>query len=85
MGGLVQGQVIYFVENFKVRHCKYLCVHPTGGGHYHILIDECEEPFRIYKSRLDHILNQGHVDYKSAALALAQKLEDVAKSYRSRL
>ena len=46
MKKLNQCDIIYFVQNFKVRYCKYLCVHPLNEK-YHILIDECQEPFRL--------------------------------------
>jgi Lon protease-like protein len=60
-----------------------LCIHPTGQGKYHILIDSCEEPFRIYEERLQQILNQNLKTYQSAKIALADKLEMSAKRLRN--
>jgi hypothetical protein len=82
MKNLKQGDIIYYVENLKVRHCRYLCVHPTGQGKYHILIDECEEPFRVYEKNLLSYIEQGCKSLKEAKIALALKFEEKAKSYR---
>ena len=55
---LTQGDSIFDIKNYRVTRYKYLCVHPTGGGKYHILIDMCQEPIRIYGENLQRILNQ---------------------------
>lgn len=81
---LKKGAKLYWVENFKVRHCTYLCVHPTGQGHYHILIDECEDPFRIHETKLLDNINQGCKSYSDAQFALSKKHEDSARYYLNR-
>ena len=76
---LKQGDKIYDIESLKIRHYVYLCVHPTGGGNYHILIDENQEPFRIYGENLQRILNQDIKTRKEAQTALIQQLEECIK------
>ena len=79
---LKQGDVIYDVDFRHVRYYKYLCIHPTGRGMYHILINECEEPIRIYGEKLQNILNQDLKTYQDAKLELASRLEESAKRLR---
>jgi hypothetical protein len=80
---LKQGDAIYGFSQSQVLQYKYLCVHPTGGGNYHILIDACEEPLRIYKDRLQAILDKNLKTYHAAELALADQLEQSARRLRS--
>lgn len=79
---LKPGDKIYDIDSKQVKWYKYLCVHPTGRGKYHILIDSCEEPFRIYDEKLQTILNQDLNTYQEAKLALANSLEESAKLLR---
>lgn len=82
---LKQGDTIYDIDFRRVRHYKYLCIHPTGHGNYHILIDECEEPVRIYYEKLQAILELGFETYDAALLALADKMEQSAKRIRTEI
>lgn len=79
---LKQGDKIYDIDHRQVKHYTYLCVHPTGTGKYHILIDSCEEPFRIYGEKLQNILDQGFNSYQQVKVALADRLEESAKRLR---
>ena len=79
---LQQMDVIYDIDFRQVKWYKYLCVHPTGQGKYHILIDACEEPIRIYGEKLQTILNQDFKTYQEAKLELANRLEESAKRLR---
>ena len=79
---LKQGDKIYDIDFRQVKWYTYLCVHPTGQGKYHILIDASEEPVRIYGEKLQTILNQDFKTYQEAQLALADRLEDSAKQLR---
>lgn len=79
---LKQGDVIYDIDFRQVKWYKYLCIHPTGGGKYHILIDSCEEPLRIYGEKLQAILDQGFETHQQAKLELANRLEESAKRLR---
>ncbi len=54
---IAAGDKIYYVQGFKVFVYKYLCVHPKSKN-YHILIDACEEPVRVYKDKLELMLSQ---------------------------
>ncbi len=63
---IAAGDKIYYVQGFKVFQYKYLCVHPTGMGAYHILIDACEEPVRVYKDKLELMLSQKLVKRQDA-------------------
>jgi hypothetical protein len=79
---LKQGDIIYDVRFSEIIKYKYLCVHPTGQGHYHILINSYEEPIRIYDMRLQGILNKDLKTYEEAKLKLADLLEERAKRLR---
>ena len=76
------GEVIFNIDDYRVTRYKYLCVHPTGEGKYHILINMCEEPFRIYEKNLQRILDMNLNTYEEAALELAARLEIKAKMLR---
>lgn len=73
---------IYDIDYRKVRHYKYVCVHPLNPR-YHILLDECEDPFKIFDEKLQLILDQGFESYESAKLELANRLEQDVISIRS--
>lgn len=79
---LKQGDTIYYVDAFKIRHPKYFSVHPTGQGHYHILIDECQDPFRIHETSLNIFLQQGCTSYEDARLLLIKKFEEVISFHK---
>ena len=79
---LKQGDKIYDIDLRQVKQYKYLCIHPTGQGKYHILIDIYEDPIRIYEQKLQTILEKDLKDYQEAKLALASILEETAKSLR---
>ena len=80
---LKQGMDIYDISFREVKHYKYLCIHPTCHGKYHILIDRCEEPIRIYGKQLQSILDKNLNSYQDAKLALANKLEKVVNELRT--
>lgn len=79
---LKTGDKIYDIDFHTVKWYTYLCVHPRGRGKYHILIDMCEEPFRIYGDKLQIILDKNFQSYQEAKLALASKYEEAAKRLR---
>jgi hypothetical protein len=79
---LKQGYKIYDIVGSSIKWYKYLCVHPTGQGKYHILIDNCEEPIRIYGEKLQAILDKNLTTYGDAKLALVLQLEGLAKNLR---
>jgi len=79
---LKQGDKIYDINFRQVKWYKYLCVHPTGQGKYHILIEANEEPIRISGEKLQTILNQDFKTYQDAKLELANRLEESAKRLR---
>lgn len=79
---LKQGDLIYDFGASQVIRYSYLCVHPTGTGNYHILIDACQDPVRIYGDKLQNILNKNLNTYQEAKLALADRLENSAKRLR---
>lgn len=62
---IAAGDKIYYVQGFKVFRYDYLCVHPKSEN-YHILIDSCEEPIRVYKDKLELMLSQKLVNRKDA-------------------
>ncbi|MEQ1733646.1 MAG: hypothetical protein ABL940_08235 [Bacteroidia bacterium] len=82
---LKQGDKIYDVDYRQVRWYKYHCIHPIGSGNYHILIDECEQPIRVYKEILQAILDKNLKTRKEAKLVLANKFEATAKRLREEL
>lgn len=73
---------IYDIDLIRIRHYRYLCVHPIGGGNYHILIDENEERIRIYCEKLQDILNKDYKTRQEANLALADSLEKTIERLR---
>lgn len=51
---LKQGDNLYCITGFDIYRYKYLCVHPTGGGKYHILINGLtQEPVRVIDIAID--------------------------------
>jgi hypothetical protein len=79
---LKEGDKIYDIDFRQIKWYTYLCIHPTGQGKYHILIDSFEEPIRIHGEKLQTILNQDFKTYQDAKLALANRLEESAKRLR---
>ena len=74
---LTSGITIYCVKSNRVVWYRYLCVHPSGKGSYHILIEGfTEEPLRIHKDELQKMLDQGCLTYESVQLLLARKLRE---------
>lgn len=78
---LKRGDKIYDVSWRQLNSYTYFCVHPHNDN-YHILINNCEEPIRMYKARLEAILSLGFETYDQARLGLASRLEDAAKDIR---
>ncbi len=81
---LKQGDKIYDVDDRMILKYTYLCVHPTGRGKYHILINSCEEPIRIYETRLQEILNKNINNYSEGRIALIKRLEQKVEHYKSK-
>lgn len=81
---LKQGDKIYQLGFDQVKWYTYLCVHPRNS-HYHILINQNEDPVRIYEPQLQSILNQGLNSHDDASVALADKMEQSAKDIRMRI
>lgn len=79
---LKNGQKIFDISSNMVKVYSYLCVHPTGAGKYHILIDMCEEPVRMYEKRLQEILDLNFNSFQEAKIGLANKLESIARRLR---
>lgn len=82
ISSLKQGDKLYSFSNHKVESYTYQCVHPTGRGKYHILIDSNQEPVRMYEDRLQAILDMDLKTNQSAWLALAEFMEKEAKAIR---
>lgn len=78
---LKSGDIIWFNDSNQVRHCKYLCIHPTLGEE-HILMDECQDPFRMHEKRLNEILGYGYNTYKDARIGLSEELYKRAEYQR---
>ena len=81
---LKQGDKIYDIDSGQIKWYKYLCVHPTGQGKYHILIGPNEEPVRICGATLQAILSRNLQTRQEADIALADKLEKYVKQLRNR-
>ena len=79
---LTQGEKIYKISGIHVVSYTYLCVHPTGGGNYHILIGQGQDPIRIHKTELIEILSKNLKSWEAAKLALADHLEKLVESLR---
>jgi hypothetical protein len=81
---LKQGDKIYDIDSWQIKWYKYLCVHPTGQGKYHILIGPNQDPVRISGATLQAILNRNLQTCQEAEIALADRLEKYAKQLRNR-
>ena len=81
---LKQGDKIYDIDDRNILRYTYLCVHPTGRGKYHILIDNYEEPIRIYETRLQEILSKNINNYSEGRLVLIKRLEEKIEFYKSK-
>ena len=81
---LKQGDKIYDIDDRNILRYTYLCVHPTGRGKYHILIDSHEEPIRIYETRLQEILSKNINNYSEGRLVLIKRLEEKIEFYKSK-
>lgn len=68
-------QVFYDVVDLKIKRYRYMCVHPRRGL-YHILLDESDNPIRIYHGFLQTILNKNLFSYEDATKELLKSLED---------
>ena len=62
-------------DSLQVKRFTYLCIHPTGLGKYHIIIDINEEPQRIYHTYLQKILDKNLTTREEANLHLIEKLK----------
>ena len=78
---LKKGDKIYDINYDHVVWYTYLCVHPKNKSYY-ILVDNNEDPFRIYEEKLKFILKKDLNSYEQAALRLADKLEERVKFLR---
>lgn len=69
------GEKVYYVKNLHVTWFYYQGVHINNKA-YHILIDEYEEPFRMYTETLNNILQKSTSDYSEAKELLIAELKD---------
>ena len=69
------GEKVYYVKNLDVTWFYYQGVHINNKA-YHILIDEYETPFRMYKDTLSSILQESTSDYGEAKELLLDKLRE---------
>lgn len=76
---LKQGDIIYDTTFTEVRKYTYLCAQPKTMGNYHILINENEEPFRIYRPKLEAILIKNFNSTREAELELLKNLNVYCK------
>ena len=74
---------LYDTGNLQVRSYVYLCVHPTGKGKYHILINENQDPERWHENRLQACLDKNLTSYKEARLRLIGVLKEYIKELES--
>lgn len=81
---LKPGEIVYKTDYRGVSYYTYVCVHPNNN-HYHILINEFEDPVRMYKPELQAILDQRLTSYDIALGALADRMELQAKEIRGQL
>lgn len=80
---LKQGDKIYDVVKHNIIRYTYLCIHPTGRGEYHILIDSYEEPGRMHKKRLQAILDKNILSNNEARLYAIKELKELITHYES--
>jgi hypothetical protein len=71
------GEKVYYVKNLDVTWFYYQGEHINNKGH-HILIDEYQEPFRIYRPQLVKILEEATSNYDDAKKLLIDRLREKA-------
>ena len=71
---LKQGDTIYDIAFRDVKWYTYFCIHPNNNN-YHILMDAAANPIKIYKDKLQDIINQGFETYDDVLLELAHRLK----------
>lgn len=79
---LKKGDSIYDIDYLTIKTYKYVCIHPSGGGNYHILTKSGEDPIRMHKERLQSILDQDFKTWQETKLALADRFEESARNLR---
>lgn len=82
---LKQGDKIFYLDRLEIKWADYLCVHPKGMGKYHILIDHCENPFRVYEDRLKELLSQNLNSYEEARKARIVKLKEMLEKEETKV
>lgn len=71
------GEKVYYVKDLDVTWFYYQGVHINNKA-YHILIDEYQNPFRIYKPQLDKILEEASSNYNDAKKLMIDMLREKA-------
>jgi hypothetical protein len=81
---LKQGDEFYIVTSqYLVIHYTYLCVHPSGKGFYHVIINQEDlNPQRVYFTELRSLLHQNLNTWGEAQQALVTKMESDAMTIR---
>lgn len=78
---LKQGDKFYYIRGYEIAWYTYLCNHPRHKS-YHILLNQVEDPVRVYKTHLQDILDNSYSTYVEAIPALSAKHELSAKKLR---
>lgn len=81
---LKPGEIVYKTDYRGVSYYTYFGVHPHNKK-YHVLIDQFQDPVRMYEPELQAILDQRLTSYDIALGALADRMELQAKEIRGQL
>ena len=76
------GEKVYYVKNLDVTWFYYQGEHINNKG-YHILLDELQEPFRIYRAQLVKLLEGSTSNYDEAKKLLIARLREKAEFWEN--
>lgn len=72
---LKQGDRFYVASGTNVKRFFYLGVHPRNKA-YHIVINQDEEPERLWEAHLQKLLNENLYTYEDAVRKLIDELKN---------
>lgn len=71
-------------SHYIITSYTYVCVHPKNPK-YHILLNDTQEPIRMYHNELAMCIKFGFGDYDTAVEVLVTRLEKYAAYVRWKL
>lgn len=79
------GDKLYdILPRYIITWYTYVCPHPNNPK-YHILLNDDQQPIRMYHIELETLIYQGFSDYDTTLEVLATRLEEYAAEIRLNL